>query len=178
MRSTRDFKIESTTAADLPAELHDRILSAMNQAADEERLCRKMESYLRRLRPAELTSQLAGRIGIEMYVTADSCRKKTRRLYWLRGSAAVAAAVVMLAAYGLPIMGAGSAVAEGGDYGNSSRRVLDYQNSDKSEWRRDAAPTRSYDVLYEDSIELDIEGTKAFIRVPVTREIEAEEDYL
>lgn len=178
MKTTHDFKTESTTPAPLPEVLQSRLLAAMNQAADEERDCREMEQLLRRLRPSALPAGLAGRLGVQMYVESSRNERPARRSYWLRGSAAVAAALLVFAVSGVAFMLPGSAVAENENQGLVSRNIIESRSTNRVEWRRGEAPVRHYQVIYEDAFVLDDEGTTTVIRVPNTTEVEVEEDYL
>lgn len=178
MTTPPDFTPRSTTPSALPAELQARLLGAMQQASDEERECREMEQLLRRLRPADLPSRLAGHLGVQMYVEAQQSRSTgRRRSYWWRGSAAAAAAVALLVGGGALLM-PGSAVAEGNDQGLVSRNIIHSAGTNRVEWRRGEAPVRHYQVIYEDAFVLDADDTTTVIRVPNTTEVEVEEEYL
>ena len=173
-----DFQPRSTAPAALPAELQSRLLGAMQQASAEERECREMEQLLRRLRPAEVPTRLAGKLGVQMYVEAQQSRGSARRRgYWWRGGAAAAAALMLMLGSGALFM-PGSAVAEGNDQGLMSRNVINSRGIDKVEWRRGEAPVRHYEVIYEDAFVLDADDTTTVIRVPNTTEVEVEEEYL
>lgn len=178
MKKTQDINTESTTPAPLPAALQNRLLAAMNQAADEERECREVEQLLRRLRPSALTARMAGQLGVQMYVEASRGKRPARRSYWLRGSAAVAAALLVSGVGGVALMLPGSAVAENENQGLVSRNIIESRSTNRVEWRRGEAPVRHYQVIYEDAFVLDDEGTTTVIRVPNTTEVEVEEDYL
>lgn len=178
MTTPPDFTPRSTAPAALPAELQARLLGAMQQASAEERECREMEQLLRRLRPTELPTRLAGRLGVQMYVEAQQSRRSgRRRSYWWRGSAAAAAAVALFAGAGALFM-PGSAVAEGSDQGLVSRNIIQSSGSNRVEWRRGEAPVRHYQVVYEDAFVLEVDDTTTVIRVPNTTEVEVEEEYL
>lgn len=179
MTTPSDFTPQSTTPAALPAELQARLLGAMQLAAAEERECREMEQLLRRLRPADVPTRLAGKLGVQMYVEAQQSRGASlRRGYWRRGSAAAAAAVLLLMLGGGAFLVPGSAVAEDAEQGLVSRNVINSRSTDKVEWRRGEAPVRHYEVIYEDAFVLDADDTTTVIRVPNTTQVEVEEEYL
>ncbi|MBR5889058.1 MAG: hypothetical protein IKY92_03335, partial [Akkermansia sp.] len=55
-----DIDAAATKPAAMPAALQNRLLAAMQQAADEERECREVEQLLRRLNPAPMPARLVG----------------------------------------------------------------------------------------------------------------------
>lgn len=175
MKLSPDYDPATTTPTPLPADLQNRLLAAMQQAADEEQECRETEQLLRRLRPAAMPAHLVGHLGVQMYVEAQ--RNHSPRLrYWLRGGAA--AALLALFAAGGALILPGNAVAEAENQGLVSRNVIESRGTHRVEWRRGEAPVRHYQVLYEDAFVLDEGETTTVIRVPNTTEVEVEEDYL
>ncbi|MBR1981353.1 MAG: hypothetical protein IKA23_01215 [Akkermansia sp.] len=171
-----DFDATRATPAALPAGLQNKLLAAMQQAADEEHEFRKVEQVLHRMRPAELSSRLVGRLGVQMYLTAQQKRHSGHWRAWLRGGAAAAALALCVGSGALLLPG--SAVAEGNDQGLVGRNVIDSRSTGKVVWRRGEAPVRHYQVIYEDSFVLEEDDTTTVIRVPNTTEVEVEEDYL
>lgn len=170
------FDATRATSAALPAGLQTKLLAAMQQAADEEHEFRKVEQVLHRMRPAELSSRLVGRLGVQMYLTAQQKRHSGHWRAWLRGGAAAAALALCVGSGALLLPG--SAVAEGNDQGLVGRNVIDSRSTGKVVWRRGEAPVRHYQVIYEDSFVLEEDDTTTVIRVPNTTEVEVEEDYL
>ena len=172
-----DFRTEYATAAPaaLPVALQNRLLAAMQQAADEEQECREVEQLLRRLRPAALPARLVGQLGVSMYLAAQR-RRHPLRQYLQRGG--LAAAIVFFLVAGGVMLAPGSAVAEGENPGHVGRNIITSRGAERVEWRRGDAPVRHYTVLYEDSFVLDAEDTTTVIRVPNTTDVEVEEDYL
>lgn len=178
MNSTPDISTASTQPAALPPALQERLLAAMHQAVDEERNCREVEQVLRRMQPAPLSTQLAGRVSGQMYV-ASQMRLYSRRsyAYWWRGSAVAAAAVALVMVGGSMLL-PGSAVAQSDNQGLVGRNIIDSRGMDRVVWRRGEAPVRHYEVIYEDSFVLETDDTTTVIRVPNRAEVEVEEEYL
>lgn len=176
MNIPADFKPEGTEPAALPIALQQRLLTAMQQASDEEQECREMEQLLRRFRPAAMSAYLVGHLGVRMYVEAQHNKRPGHRRYWLGGSAAAAAVALM--AVGTSLLMPGNAVAKNENQGLVCRNIIESHKSNRVEWRRGEAPVRHYTVVYEDSFVLDSDGSTTVIRVPNTTEVEVEEDYL
>lgn len=163
----------------MPEALQERLLTAMQQASQEEAECREMEQLLRRLKPAGMPARLVGLLGVQMFVESQQQRHGgRRRAYWRRGGAA-AAAVLLFGVVGATLLVPRHAVAESAPQGLVSRNVIETQKTSRVEWRHGEAPVRHYEVVYEDSFVLeDDEDTTLIIQVPNRTEVEIEEDYL
>lgn len=177
MNTTPDLDTAAAVPAPLPETLQSRLLTAMFQAAGEEKECREMEQLLRRMSPSALPARLAGRLGVQMYVEALQKRRGGYRRYLLKGGAAAAAALVLMAGV-VSLLVPGSAVAKNESQGLVSRNIIESRSTNKVEWRRGEAPVRHYQVIYEDAFVLDSEDVTTVIRVPNTTQVEVEEDYL
>lgn len=170
----------TTRPAALPAALRDRLLSAMNSAAEEERADRETEALLRRLSPAAVPARLSARVGVRMCLTAVEERRGhtaasySRKLMWHRFAAA--ASVIFFCVAGTFTLVTGNAAADT-TQGLMSRSVLEAQ-AESVQWQ-DGAPVRSYLVTYEDEFVMDADDDmKVMVRVPNRTEVQVDEDIL
>lgn len=178
---TTEHNLTAATPAALPAALQARLLSAMTEAAEEERLNRETEALLHRLAPAPLPPRFTGRAGVKMCLTAVEERDKHKsatyssRLMWHRFAAAASLMLFAVGSAGVLVVSNASADTT---QGLVSRSVLDTRAEENVEWQ-DGAPVRSYTVTYEDEFVMDAdEGMTVLVRVPNRTTVQVEEDLL
>lgn len=162
----------------LPAALRERLLSSMQQAAEDCRGEAQLEQLLRqKFSPAPMPPRMEGRLGVQMYLQAVEEHRKWYSFLLHRTGAAAAALVICvgatLAFYGSHAM----AGAEG--QGQVSRSVLDTYGDEDIRWEQNGVPVRRCDVLYEDTFVMEDEGGMTImVRVPNRRTITIEEEVL
>lgn len=177
---TTEHKLTAATPAALPDTLRARLLGAMTEAAEEERLNRETEDLLRRLSPAPLPPRFTGRAGVRMCLAAADERSKHRTadygrtLMWHRFAAA--ASLLLFAVGGAGVLTLSNASADTAQ-GLMSRSVLDTR-AESIEWQ-DGAPVRCYTVTYEDEFVMDAdEDMTVMVRVPSRTKVQVEEEIL
>lgn len=178
---TTEHNLTAATPAALPAALQARLLGAMTEAAEEERLNRETEALLHRLSPAPLPPRFSGRAGVKMCLTAVEVRDKHKtatyssRLMWHR--LAAAASLMLFAVGGIGMLVVSNAAADT-TQGLVSRSVLNTHAERTVEWQ-DGAPVRNYTVTYEDEFVMDAdENMTVLVRVPGSTTVQVEEDLL
>lgn len=170
---TAHTELNGMKAALLPPALEKRLLAAMCTASAEEEALQRTEAQLRRLTPAPVPLGALGRMGVAMYMAAAAKRIRER---WLHHAAAVVA--VCCVAGG--ICAINTAVAVNAPEGLVSRSVIDTHDNQRVNWSEDGLPTRTYDVIYEDTFVLsdDENGATYTVRVPSTISVTVPEDIL
>lgn len=167
----------SVAPAGIPDALRNRLLAAMQTAAEETAEDRGLEQMLRsRFSPAPMAPRMQGRLGVQMYLQAVEERRKWYSFLLHRTGAAAAALVLgvgcTLAFYG------GSASAHS-PQGLVNRSVLSSCGGEEVLWSGDGTPVRTYDVTYEDAFVLeDEDGMTVMVRVPNRRTVTVEEEVL
>lgn len=177
---TEEIPTIPAAPAPLGAALRDRLLAAMNGAADEERAERRIEAMLQRLSPAPLPARLAGQLGAQMCYRAVEERgyrpqPAYRRLPWAHYAAAASLAL-LLGAGGFSLF-LGNATADTKE-GMMSRIVIESRSEDDVQWKDDE-PLRSYEVIYEDNFVMDADDDmKVMVRVPNRATVRVPEEML
>ena len=174
---TAHTELNGMKAALLPPALEKRLLAAMCTASAEEAELQRTEAQLRRLTPAPVPLGALGRMGVAMYMAAAAKRiRGFAGKRWLHHAAAVVA--VCCVAGG--ICAINTAVAVNAPEGQVSRSVIDTHDNQRVNWSEDGLPTRTYDVIYEDTFVLsdDENGATYTVRVPSTISVTVPEDIL
>lgn len=163
--------------AALPPALRERLLAAMQTAAEETAEDRRTEQELRRrFAPAPMPPRMQGRMGVQMYLQAVEERRKWYS-FLLHRSGAVAAALVLCIGGTLAFYGSNASADTA--QGLVNRSVLDYRGGDNVVWDESGNAVRRYEVTYEDAFVLeDEDGMTVMVRVPNRRTVTVEEEVL
>lgn len=174
---TEEDTRNNVAPAALPAALRNRLLAAMQTAAEETADDRGLEQMLRRrFAPAPMAPRMQGRLGVQMYLQAVQERRKWYSFLLHRSGAAAAALVLGI---GGTLAFYGSNASAHSPQGLVNRSVLSSSGGDDVIWRQDGTPIRSYDVTYEDAFVLeDEDGMTVMVRVPNRRTVTVEEEVL
>lgn len=162
---TAHTELDGMKAARLPRALEGRLLAAMHAASAESAELQRTEERMRRLEPAPMPLGALGRMGVAMYMAAS--RHKLRRVVFGRWLGR-AAAVLILCCMGGGVFMLGTAVAGSGEQAQVCRCRINAHGHERINWDNPALPTRSYEVIYEDSFVLDDGDTTYTALVPAT----------
>ena len=156
---------QNMQAAGLPQALEGRLLAAMQAASTEGAELQRTEARLRRLQPAPVPLGMLGRLGVGMYMAA--ARHRLRRVVFGRWVGRAAAVLILGCMVGGFFM-LGTAVADSEQQAQVCRCLINTHGTERINWDNPALPTRSYEVIYEDSFVLDDGDTTYTALVPAT----------
>ncbi|MDO4817861.1 MAG: hypothetical protein Q3986_05480 [Akkermansia sp.] len=163
--SATHTELNGMKAARLPRALEGRLLAAMQAASAEGADLQRTEAQLRRLEPAPVPLGMLGRMGVAVYMAA--ARHRLRRVVFGRWAGRTAAALILGCMVGGFFM-LGTAVADSEQQAQVRRCLLDTHGNERINWDNPTLPTRSYEVIYEDSFVLDDGDTTYTALVPAT----------
>lgn len=131
----------------------------------------RTEARLRRLRPAPVPLGMLGRLSVGMYMAA--ARHRLRRVVFGRWVGRAAAVLILGCMVGGFFM-QGTAVADSEQQAQVCRCLINTHGTERINWGNPALPTRSYEVISEDSFVLDDGDTTYTALVPATVTVPAE----